>query len=52
MTRQGLRDLNYYGPKRVPATTATTTAPVADEAPVIAPIVIASELSAIAPKEE
>jgi hypothetical protein len=34
MTRQGLRDLNYYGPKRVPATTTATTATTATSAPV------------------
>ena len=56
MTRQGLRDLNYYGPKRVPATTATTattSAPVAVEEPVIAPIVaVVAEPIAVTPKEE
>jgi hypothetical protein len=35
MTRQGLRDLNHYGPKRVPA---TTTAPVAAEEPAPVPV--------------
>jgi hypothetical protein len=45
MTRQGLRDLNYYGPKRVPA---TTSAPVAVEAPVVAPaaVPVAAPISA------
>jgi hypothetical protein len=38
MTRQGLRDLNYYGPKRVPATTMTS-APVAVDEPAHAPVV-------------
>ena len=38
MTRQGLRDLNHYGPKRVPATAA---APVAAEEPTVAPVVAA-----------
>jgi hypothetical protein len=40
MTRQGLRDLNHYGPKRVPATTTTmTSAPVTVEAPAHVPVV-------------
>jgi hypothetical protein len=47
MTRQGLRDLNHYGPKRVPATTA---APVAVEEPTVAPVV--AEPVAATPKVE
>jgi hypothetical protein len=50
MTRQGLRDLNYYGPKRVPA---TTSAPAPVEEPAIAPTVaVASEPVAVAAEKE
>jgi hypothetical protein len=50
MTRQGLRDLNHYGPKRVPA---TASAPVAVEEPVHVPVAApAAEPVAAKPKDE
>jgi hypothetical protein len=51
MTRQGLRDLNYYGPKRVPA---TASAPVAVGEPTVAPVVapVVEEPVAAKPKDE
>jgi hypothetical protein len=56
MTRQGLRDLNYYGPKRVPATTTTaTSAPVAVEEPAHAhapEVVPIADAVAAKPKDE
>lgn len=51
MTRQGLRDLNYYGPKRV--TTTAASAPVAPDEPVAAPVVATSvEPAVTAPETE
>jgi len=51
MTRQGLRDLNYYGPKRVPA---TTSAPVAVDEPSEKPVVppVAEPVAATPKKDE
>ncbi len=52
MTRQGLRDLNHYGPKRVPATTMTS-APVAVEEPAHVPVIApVAEPVAAKPKDE
>lgn len=53
MTRQGLRDLNYYGPKRVPAATTTPASASVTEEPASAPIVaVVAEPLAATTKEE
>ena len=52
MTRQGLRDLNYYGPKRVPTTTLAS-APAAVEEPAHVPVGLpVEEPVAATPKDE
>ncbi|HSZ82922.1 MAG TPA: hypothetical protein VLA14_11600 [Polyangia bacterium] len=55
MTRQGLRDLNYYGPKRVPAT-AGAPVPIVEPtvAPAAAPVAVpvSAEPASATPKDE
>jgi|GEM_PF-3572670 len=55
MTRQGLRDLNYYGPKRVPAT-AGAAVPIVEPtvAPAAAPVAVpvSAEPASATPKDE
>ena len=55
MTRQGLRDLNYYGPKRVPTATTATSAPVVVEESAhahIPEVVPVADCAAAKPKDE
>ena len=50
LTRQGLRDLNHYGPKRPPA--ATTAPKVVEESTIVPAPLAATEIVAPQPKEE
>jgi hypothetical protein len=52
MTRQGLRDLNYYGPRR-PATSSAAVAPKSvEDAPSVPVTPVVPEAAAEAPSEK